>query len=73
MISVIMYIVIISLKGNKMIIKSRGGNMFDVFFGKTGWDDWACFLRQRGRLLLVKGSPVPNAIYAEISKEIMGK
>lgn len=56
-----------------MIIKSRGGNMFDVFFGKTGWDDWACFLRQRGRLLLVKGSPVPNAIYAEISKEIMGK
>jgi len=56
-----------------LVIKSRGGNMFDVFFGRTGWDDWACFLRQRGRLLLVKGSPVPNSVYSEISKEIMGK
>ena len=56
-----------------MVIKSRGGNMFDVFFGKTGWDDWACFLRQRGRLLLVKGSPVPNSVYSEISKAILEK
>jgi hypothetical protein len=58
---------------SNLLIKSRGGNMFDVFFGRDGWDDWACFLRQRNRLLLVKGSPVPNNIYTQISQQILGK
>jgi hypothetical protein len=57
---------------NNLIVKSRGGNMFDVFFGREGWEDWACFLRQRNRLLLIKGSPVPNAVYTAISQQILG-
>lgn len=57
----------------EILIKQRSNNMFDVFFGKEGWDDWACFRRERNRVLLVKGSPVPNFIYSAISKQILGK
>jgi hypothetical protein len=56
-----------------LLIKPRSNSQFDVFFGKTGWDDWALFRRERNRLLLVKGSPVPNAVYTAISQQIIGK
>lgn len=56
-----------------IVIKTRGGNLFDVFYGREGWTDWACFLRQRGRLILVKGTPVPNSVYSEMSKQILEK
>jgi len=58
---------------NKIIIKARTNNLFDVFFGKEGWNDWACFKRERNRLLLIKGSPVPNALYAEISQQLINR
>lgn len=57
---------------NNIVIKSRGGNLYDVFFGREGWDNWACFQKQRNRLLLVKGTPVPNSLYTEITKQILG-
>jgi hypothetical protein len=58
-----------------MIIKTRGSNLFDVFYGRDGFYDWewACFLKQRGRLILVKGSPVPSPVYSEIYKQVIGK
>jgi hypothetical protein len=57
---------------NELIIKKRNNNIIDVFFGKTGWDDWACFKKEKNRLLLIKGSAVPNDIYKEIYNQVKG-
>jgi hypothetical protein len=56
-----------------MLIKSRGVNMYDVFYGSQGWDQWALFKRERNRLMLVKGASVPSAVYAEACKTIIGR
>lgn len=56
---------------NNLVIKPRTNNIIDVFFGKEGWEDWACFKKERNRLLLIKGSPVPAALYTEISKQVI--
>ena len=58
---------------NNLVIKKRTNNLFDVFFGAEGWDDWACFKREKKSLLLVKGSPVPSSVYTEIYKQINNK
>jgi hypothetical protein len=58
---------------SNLVIKKRTNNLFDVFFGGEGWEDWACFKKEKGRLLLVKGSPVPNSVYTEIFKQINNK
>jgi hypothetical protein len=56
-----------------MLIKSRGENMYDVFYGEKGWNQWALFRRDRNRLMLVKGSSVPTSVYAEACKSIIGR
>ena len=30
-----------------MLIKARGENMYDVFYGATGWEQWALFRRDQ--------------------------
>lgn len=61
-----------STSTSEIVVKKRDNNTFDVFYGH-GWDNWAHFRRDKGRLLLVKGLPVPNAVYSELSKQVFGR
>lgn len=57
---------------SEIVVKARNNQLFDVFYGH-GWNNWACFRRDKNRLILDKGYPVPNAVYAEMSKHILGR
>lgn len=56
-----------------VVIKQRNSNVFDVFFGKVGFDEneWACFLREGGRLKLIKGSPVSSSVYQHLCNTLL--
>jgi len=56
-----------------MIVKHRGNNVYDVFFGDKGWNEWACFQRDRGQLTLINGSRVPSRVYRDLFKSILGR
>lgn len=54
-----------------MLVKHITKNEFDVFFNK-GWENWARYELQNGKLVQTKGVQVPDNIKTFLDKRYCG-
>ena len=53
------------------VIKQLNGNVYDVFYGDKGWDDWARFEVRENRLHVVTcEKQLPPNIMAEVRAKL---
>lgn len=56
-----------------MIIKRVNRNVFDIFFGNSGWDDWSRVRidKRVNRVFHVKGKSLPNDLFKKLNSLLL--
>lgn len=57
-------------KGEVVIRKAN--NVFDIFFGGDGWENWSRFKLKGTSLEYIKGIKLPHPIYKYVLSTILG-
>lgn len=55
------------------VVKQVSYNVFDVFFGDFGWENWSRVRvdKRLNRVFILKGKQLPNRIYKEVSSTLL--
>lgn len=53
-----------------MVIRKRGGNVFDVFLANEGWGHWVCVKRTREGISVIGGARITKNTIKQISEAL---